>query len=75
MTRMRDVVISTQNYEQVYGEAPRGLAVWGFRRADMPTEVGKEVDFEMYGTYHEASTEARRHFAKLGELDIELVSD
>lgn len=71
MTRMKDVNIDATLFIQERGEEPRGLAVWGFRPADAPSEVGEEP-FEFYGTYTESAHEAKKHFAKLNVVDIEI---
>lgn len=74
MTRMSDVIIDTTDFVSERGVEPRGLAVWGFRPAG-EKELGEEPGFEFYGTYGEASKEAKKHYAKLGVLEIAIYTE
>ena len=73
MARSKDVNVCVKDYVFVHEAEPRGIGMWEFRRADVPAEVGEDCEFHHYGTYGEAVREARKHFAKLGEIDIEVV--
>lgn len=75
MFNKSDVYVDTSRFEREHGKAPRGFGQWGFcPRSHYDASDYLAHVYWVSGSYREAKSAAREHFAKMNVADVVVCS-